>query len=500
MPVTRRDLLTAAAAVGASGVAVTALYGSGRSAFAGAARFQRPLAIPPLLQGEVRDGVRRFDLTLQRGQREFLDGMQTPTAGINGAFLGPVIRVRRGEQVRLDVANRLGEASTLHWHGVHLPAKMDGGPHQVIEAGATWSPRFRIRQPASTQWYHSHLFHRTGVQVYYGLAGLFYIDDDQGDALGLPSDHGVDDIPLVLQDRSFARDGSFRYLTSMHDRMLGMTGDVMLVNGVVLPFLRVRRRLTRFRILNGSNARIYNLAFSDGRRFLQIASDGGLLPRPVPLTSVRLSPGERAEILLEMTPEDDLQLVHVPPPARRARGGGMMGMMQGMMRSDDQPFSIMRLIGSGLEDAGTRPPRRLVEVPAWSEDEAVKTRRFVLEMGMGMMGGGGFRINGRAMDMNRIDETVRLGAVEIWEIVNRSPMAHPFHIHDIQFRILDRDGRPPPAGEQGLKDTVLVEPQETVRVITRFEHYADADSPYMFHCHILEHEDAGMMGQFVVVA
>ena len=181
----------------------------------------------------------------------------------------------------------------------------------------------------------------------------------------------------------------------------------------------------------------------------------------------------------------------------------MMGMMGGMMRTDTQPFSILRINGSEVTPAAGIVPQKLVEPRNWSEDKAAKTRRFVLDMGMGMGmmgGGGGFTINGKSMELKRIDETIRLGDVEIWEISNRSPMPHPFHIHDIQFRILDRDGRKPPANEQGLKDTVLVESGETVRIITQFENYADADSPYMFHCHILEHEDAGMMGQFVVVA
>lgn len=499
MRISRRNLLLTAAAAGVSGIAFPALFV--RNALATAdGRFTNPLEIPPLLEGRQETGIQVYDLQLQRGHRNFFSDLATPTAGINGSFLGPVVKVNRGDRIRLNVSNRLSESSTLHWHGMHLPAKMDGGPHQVIEPGATWSPEFEVRQPASTQWYHSHMYHRTGIQVYFGLAGLLYIEDEASSALGLPSEYGVDDIPLVLQDRSFNRDGSFSYLNSMHDRMVGMTGNVMLVNGVAGASLKARRRRLRLRILNGSNARIYNLEFSDQREFKQIATDGGLLSRPVALRTVRIAPGERAEIVVELSPGDDLMLLHTPPPQRRLVGGGMMGMM---MQSDDQPFSILRIDGSEMAPATGSMPQKLVEPRNWSEDQAAKTRRFVLDMGMGMGmmgGGGGFTINGKSMDMKRIDETIRLGDVEIWEISNRSPMPHPFHIHDIQFRILDRDGRKPPANEQGLKDTLLVESGETVRIITQFENYADADSPYMFHCHILEHEDAGMMGQFVVVA
>jgi FtsP/CotA-like multicopper oxidase with cupredoxin domain len=463
--------------------------------------FRNPLRLPPVQSGQISDDERVIDLSLGYGTSEFLGGRPTPTAGINGAYLGPVVRVRQGDKVRLKVTNRLSEPSTLHWHGLNLPAVMDGGPHQVIHPGKTWVSAFEIRQGASTQWYHSHMYHRTGIQVYYGLAGLFYIDDPRSDALDLPSEYGVDDIPLVLQDRSFNEDGSFRYASSMHDRMMGMMGQFMLVNGTAFARLQVQRQLTRLRLLNGSNARIYNLEFADGREFQQIATDGGLLQQPVPMRSIVLSPGERAEILVEFSAGDDVMLRHKSLPVRSGSGSATMGMMGNMMAANDRPFDIMRFDAAQVKPGPGRIPARLVAPRDWAPADAVRRRQFRLNMrmGMGMMRGGGFGINGRPMDMKRIDARVPLGDIEIWEISNASPMAHPFHIHDTQFRILDRDGRPPQAGEQGLKDTVLVYPRETVRIIIQFENYADADTPYMFHCHILEHEDAGMMGQFVVV-
>lgn len=500
MTLSRRDLLVGAVVAGTAGIVGPALFWRNAEAKIDKEQFVVPLKVPPALDSRKENGVRIFDLELQHGQSNFFSNISTPTAGINGSYLGPVVRVRRGDRVRLNVVNQLSEASTLHWHGVHLPAKMDGGPHQIVRKGETWSPEFEIRQPASTQWYHSHMYHRTGIQVYQGLAGLFYIDDEQADSLNLPSEYGIDDIPLVLQDRAFNRDGTFRYASSMHDRMNGMMGNYMLVNGTLSPRLNVQRRLMRFRILNGSNARIYNLEFSDGREFMQIATDGGLLSHPVPLSSVRLAPGERAEIVVDFAPDDDVLLQHKPLPLRRSVRGGMMGMMRNMMSGDDQPFSIMRFDASKALPSTKKIPNRLVDVRNWSESNAVKTRRFVLDMQMGMrmMQGGGFTINGKSMALDRIDETVRLGDVEIWEFINNSPMPHPIHIHDIQFRVLDRDGKQPSANEQGLKDTVLVNSDETVRVITQFENYTDPTSPYMFHCHNLEHEDAGMMGQFLV--
>ena len=459
------------------------------------ARFTRDLAIPPLLQGEVDEqGIRHYDLTLRQGSMNFLGGQVTSTLGINGDYLGPVIRMRRGEQVRLDVNNELGEASTLHWHGVHLPAAMDGGPHQVVAPGQTWSPRFQVRQPASTQWYHSHRLHETGRQVYFGLAGLIYIDDDHADSLALPSRYGVDDIPLVLQDRAFDEDGRFIYRSEPGPGMRGMMGDVMLVNGVVFPRLKVKHRRVRFRILNGSNARIYNLEFSDRRRFLQIASDGGLLRRRVPLQRLRLAPGERAEIVVVFEWDDDVYLTDVTSASTGGMGDVNDGGLGHLIHFDGKD------IAPAL--AGPPPVELAEEIPTWKPRDAARRRRFVLggRGGRGRMQGGALTINGKYMDMNRIDETVRRGDIEAWEIVNRSPMAHPFHVHDVQFRIHERNGVTPPPNERSLKDTVLVGPGETVLLMMQFRDYADPDSPYMYHCHILEHEDAGMMGQFVVTA
>lgn len=487
-------------AAGAGGLGLlTPLSFSGIAALGESASwFSNPLRLPPIESGRIINQERVIELSLAYGTSTFLGDRPTATAGINGAYLGPVIRARRGDKLKLKVTNRLSEPSTLHWHGLNIPAVMDGGPHQVIEPGKTWTSEFSIRQGASTQWYHSHMYHRTGIQVYYGLAGLFYIDDPQSDALGLPSEYGVDDIPLVLQDRSFNQDGSFRYASSMHDRMMGMMGQYMLVNGTAFARFQVQKRLTRLRVLNGSNARNYNLEFADQREFRQIATDGGLLHQPVSMRNIVLAPGERAELLVEFGPGDDVMLRSKSLP-RRARARGMMG---NMMNANDQPFDIMRFDGAQISPALQKIPTQLITPRHWPAREAVRSRQFRLNMrmGMGMMQGGGFGINGRPMDMQRIDARVPLGDVEIWELINDSPMAHPFHIHDTQFRILDRDGRPPSAGEQGLKDTVLVYSGEKVRVITQFENYSDARLPYMFHCHILEHEDAGMMGQFLVVA
>ena len=496
--ITRR---TAVKGLIGGGLATSGLFGQWRSAPAFAAS-PGPLIVPSLIKGEVRDGVRVFDLTLQRGISRFFEGVETPTLGINAAYLGPTLQMRAGETVRINVTNRIGEPSTLHWHGLHLPASADGGPHQIIAPEATWSPQFKVKQRASMFWYHSHMAPRTGPQVYQGLAGLMYVSDDETDRLDLPGEYGIDDLPLIIQDRAFNRDGSFYYSASMHNLMMGMQGDTLLTNGGVFPYFEAKTNTLRLRILNGSNARFYNLGFSDGRRFHQIGSDGGLLERPHESDRLMLAPGERVQMVVDLSDGQPVVLRGFPVPNTGMMGPGMMGrgMMGRSMMGDDITFDVLEIRPHGQRVRSAPLPTRLISLDRIDASEAIRTRRFTLEMGMGgMMMGGGFTINGKTMDLARIDEKVRVGTTEIWEIENVSPMPHPFHVHDVQFRILDRNGSPPQPGERGLKDTVIVSPRERVRLLLGFADYSDPDSPYMYHCHNLEHEDAGMMGQFVVV-
>ena len=496
--ISRRSVLWGATAAGA------ALLMPSRSSLAAAGRFANPLRIPPLLEGMPGTGGKVYDLNVTSGKSEFLSRVSTPTLGINGAYLGPTIRCRTNDRVTMRVRNSLTEPTTLHWHGLHLPAASDGGPHQVVQPGTVWETSFAIKQAASLCWYHSHLMEQTGEQVLRGLAGLFLIEDEQSQSPGLPSDYGVDDIPLVIQDRRFKADGSFDYDLTMHDVMMGYKGNVVLVNGTASPHVVLRRQRTRLRILNGSNSRIYTLGRDDGADLVVIGSDGGLLEQPERLRRVRLGPGERVEVLLDMQRDQSIRLMSYPD--RAAAGGRGPGMMMGGMAGNIEALPVIELRAEKLETSDLALPERLILVPGWTAAQAARTRSFLLDMPMmgmgGMMGGAGMGgamgINGRSMDMDRIDERVSLGSIEIWRIRNTTPLAHPFHIHGVQFRTLDRDGRPPLPHERGLKDTVMVDPDSTVRIITEFSDFADPKRPYMYHCHILEHEDAGMMGQFVV--
>ena len=433
------------------------------------------------------DGKRVYDLIMRPGSMAYVSGKQTATFAYNCNILGPTLLMHKGDEVVINVTNQLGEPTTTHWHGIHLPAIMDGGPHQRIDNGNTWQAQYTIMNEEATFWYHPHLMNKTAEHVYHGLAGLFIVKDPQSE-LALPDQYGTDDIPLIIQDKIFDADGSFNYPGTRS----GVKGDQFLVNGAVTPVFDAPAQFVRFRLLNGSNARIYNFGFSDDRQFHQIGTDGGLLERPVPLTRLRLSTGERAEILVDFSGEENSQV-------RLVSFSSELDNINPFWNSnamDDSAFDIMTIdVKAATANPTTALPASLASINCLQEGQAARTRPFELEMGLS----GPMTINGQSMDMNRIDQTIKLNDTEIWEITNNSDMPHPFHVHDIQFLILTRDGSPPAENEAGWKDTVLVMPHETVRIITHFSDFADPDKPYMFHCHILEHEDAGMMGQFVVV-
>jgi FtsP/CotA-like multicopper oxidase with cupredoxin domain len=297
MRVTRRSFL-AAAALGGIGLAGAGLFRAARSERAGAAFDGQPLAVPPLLDARAHGGS--IELTVREASTPFFKGVASRTLGYNGSYLGPTLRMHSGDDVSITVDNRMGSPTTVHWHGLVVPGELDGGPHQEIAPGGTWRPRLPVRQPAATLFYHSHLHLATAEQVYFGLAGMLIVADEAERELGLPSEYGVDDLPLVLQDRSFV-DGRMVLPSGMMDLMQGRRGDTLLVNGTVEPVARVPARRVRLRLVNGSNARIYDLAFGDRRVFHWIASEGGLLDAPVEPHSLPLTPGQRAEILVDFS-------------------------------------------------------------------------------------------------------------------------------------------------------------------------------------------------------
>jgi FtsP/CotA-like multicopper oxidase with cupredoxin domain len=482
-------VIATVAVLATTAVAVTLLLsgctGTPTVSTIGAIRFTNPLTVPPLAASTVSaDGTRVFDLTAGEGESQFLPGAATPTSGYNGPYLGPTLRARNGEKVEVRVHNNLSETTTLHWHGMHLPAAVDGGPHQPIAPGGERDPAWTIDQPAATLWYHPHPHGETEGQVAQGLAGMFILDDPAEQALPLPRNYGVDDIPVIVQDVAFdsqnrlvRRDGGF----------VGALGDQLLVDGTMHPYLDVGTDVVRLRLLNASPARVYDFALSGGRSFDMIASDGGLLDAPVNLDHIQLSPAERAEILVTMSPGERLVLRSGKPdlgiPAAAAGFGGSSG-------GSDQ-FDVLQLRAAAtLAHVGEVPPS-LVPVERLDASAATRERTFSMD---------GTEINGRHMDMSRIDVVVTLGDTEIWNIRNDMGLPHSFHVHDEQFQVLDVGGAPPPPELAGWKDTIYLRPNTGYRIVLRFTDYADPKHPYMYHCHLLRHEDDGMMGQFLVVA
>lgn len=445
-----------------------------------AVEFRNPLNIPPIATSESTGGKRVFDLVVQAGKCRLISSTETETWGVNGPFLAPTIRARRGEEIAIRVTNRLDEATTLHWHGMHLPAAADGGPHQMIEAGDTWLTGWTIDQPAATLWYHPHPHGQTERHVYKGLAGMFIVDDEAESALDLPRRYGVDDIPVIVQDKSFDEDGQ---LIESERRDNGMLGDTILVNGTFSPRFKVTSERTRLRLLNASSARFYAFGFSDGRAFDVIASDGGLLRERTSMTRIMLSPAERAEIIVELSGEENVTLRSYPQEL------GISDRLAERTGARDE-LDILLLEATSTLKPSPPVPLHLSGETDLDPGNVAETRAFEL---------GDNRINGLRMDMDRIDAAIQVDTTEIWEVVNTHTQPHNFHVHDVQFQILDIDGSAPPPALAGWKDTVYTPPDVRFRLIMRFSRYTDPEVPYMYHCHLLWHEDQGMMGQFVVV-
>jgi FtsP/CotA-like multicopper oxidase with cupredoxin domain len=454
---------------------------------------QNELIIPPLLKPQIVGEEKVFVLSAEKGETVFLEGKPTKTAGYNGMYLGPTLRAHKGDHMRIILTNNLSQPITTHWHGMHLPAIMDGGPQQEIAPDGVWEPHWTIANEAATLWYHPHLLGSTGEEVYSGLAGMVIIDDENSDSLTLPKEYGVDDLPLIVQDREFQEDGQFVYAPQRKDELghTGMLGETILVNGTYAPFVDVPAQQIRLRILNASNARRYNFGFEGGRTFYQIATDGGLVPSPIARARLLLAPGERAEVIIDLTGETEpltliSDAVHEENEVLR-----FARTMINAERDENQVFKIIELRPQSTAKVDVTIPRLLNSIERIPATSAMRTRRFILNPR-------NRSINGQVMNHHYVNEIVHSGDIEIWEIINLSGTYHPFHIHGVQFQILDRGGRPPADNELGWKDTVLVSNAEIVHVIMRFPEFSDPHTPYMYHCHILEHEDMGMMGQFIV--
>ena len=462
-----------------------------------AVQAQNALFIPDTLSGS------RIELNLQKGMVPYFNGTATATMGANGDILGPTLFLQHGDSVFMTVNNHLDDTTTVHWHGLHVAPENDGGPHTYMIPNATWKPAFRVLDRAATYWYHPHLHHKTDKHVSKGIAGLIIVRDEAEAALELPRTYGVDDIPLVLQTKDFDADNQI----VAHSN----SDDVLLVNATLNAFMELPAQVIRFRLLNGSSQRAFHIGLSNQAQFYQIASDGGLLAEPYVTKRLVLAPGERAEILVDLSNLQGQEISiksfasELPNGIYGASNPGMganmtlNGYSPNPLNGADFDLLVIKVVAQNSNPI-VQIPATLVDTKPLKSADADITRTLTFTaatMGMNQLNGN-FLINNTPFDMMKVNYDIPLDHTEIWSLSNQSGIAHPFHIHDVQFNIISRGGAAPAANEQGWKDVVLVRPMETVQFLTKFEDFFNSQIPYMYHCHLLTHEDMGMMGQFTV--
>jgi len=435
------------------------------------------LRAPPVLRNESDEpGVVEVTLTAARARLSLIPGR--PRADVfayNGVVPGPTLDVREGDRVMVHFRNELPEPTTVHWHGIHLPAGADGSPFDPILPGQSFDYVFTIPEgTAGTYWYHPHPDGRSSAQVALGLFGAIIVR-----AIDDPLPASISEKLLILSDNRIMADGSIDLPAAdspggLIDAENGREGTDLFVNGQIMPEIGIRSgEVQRWRVVNASAARVYRLALP-GRTFLHVGDDGGLFERPAEVSEVVIANSERVELLVRGTG---------PPGGRETFRTLPYDRYVPQTRPADwnQPRDLLTL--AYTDDPAVAPveiPTVLRPVVALDPGQATANRVIVFTQGL---------INGRTMDLDRVDISGRLGATEIWEIENLVGMDHPFHLHGFRFQVLDRNGEP--VLHRSWKDTVNVPRHETVRIIVRFEDFA---GKWMFHCHILDHEDLGMMG------
>lgn len=438
--------------------------------------FSNPLVLPKVIQNPQDYAMTAKNTLTKMGN----NGMTEIMSYMENMPIGPLLKMQKGHNFSLAFKNNLDEHTNIHWHGLVIPAKMDGHPEDLVHANESFNYRFTVNQRAGTYWYHPHPHEATARQTYMGLAGMIVVNDAEEAALKLPS--GELELPLIISDKRLTN-STLRYNPTTNEVMSGYMGETITVNGVAFPYTEISSTTYRLRILNASNARIYNLAFSNNLPFTVIGSDGGLLENPAKVTSLLLCPAERIDILVDF---GSLKMSDVAflksntfPNGSKAQG--------------QEEFNLMKFVVKKEVSETYTIPAKLSSIEKLPMSN--KTRSFKLQMKMGLRMT--HRINNKLYAASRIDETVKVGDIETWILDNKSDEPHPMHIHGVQFQVSERSGsRGILPHEKGWKDVVLLMPNETVKVTMKF---SDNKGKYMVHCHNLEHEDDGMMLQFEIV-
>lgn len=481
-----------------------------------------PLGVLDMTDASITLKARAATLPLVQGKSSPFLIYETQYGG--KSYQNPIIRVKRGSQFRATLQNGLNEPTIIHWHGLHVPGLMDGHPRTTVAAGGRYDYAFTVTNRSGMYWYHTHSHHLTAKQAYFGLAGIFMVEDDDETALRktLQLEPGVTELPLLIQDKQFNSAGELAYASNPMQSMMGQLGDTILVNLTPQPRLAITNRLYRFRILNGSNSRIYKLAFTHRGKSLPyaiIGTDAGLLERPYTAQEVFLAPAERIDILFDasrLRTDDEILLKSLAFESmnHQMMGGGMGGMggMMGSMGGSDlalgAEFEIMKLVVAANGAAASAPlPERLSGIER-IDTAGAAVRHISLTMQRMR-----WLINGESFKMDRYPLESRSNSIELWDIENAEmSMPHPMHMHGFSFQVVHRtnspsqlrklaqDGNGRLITDMGWKDTILVWPGETVRIAIDFTNPFKGDQLYLFHCHNLEHEDQGMMVNHRVTA
>ncbi|MFJ9724616.1 multicopper oxidase family protein [Streptomyces sp. NPDC101209] len=438
-------------------------------------KYSLPLPLPRVLQPySTADGTDRYRLTMRPARAQILPGLWTDVLTYGGHFPGPVIRARSGRPVTVEQHNALDMPTSVHLHGASVSEQDDGKPMLTIAPGQQRTYTYPNNQPHASLWFHDHAHHMESEHVYRGLAGTYLLTDDLEQDLPLPS--GPYDIPLAIRDARFDENGRLIYVMGDHPNR-----TTLLANGRAYPYLRVAARTYRLRLLNSANLRSIRLRLADGSDIVQIGSDGGLLPRPHTTDAIALSPGERADVIIDFSRYPlGTQLILNNTNLE----GGPADQLGEVMR-----FDVVRTAVDHSEI-----PAQLRTLPPLPTPTAERTITLHMDED-GRPDPQGY-INDKTYDPDRIDTLIRHGASEIWTVTNTNQFVpHNLHLHLVQFRILERDGQAPGPAESGLKDTVMVMPGETVKLQATFDTYRGT---YLYHCHLIDHSAMGMMAQFKV--
>ncbi|MCT4356445.1 multicopper oxidase domain-containing protein [Streptomyces sp. Je 1-79] len=431
-------------------------------------RFRLAMPVPPVLAPvSTRGGRDVYDITMRPGTTEILPGIRTDVLTYNGSFPGPTLKARSRRPVVVRQRNRLTMPTSVHLHGASVPVSSDGAPMDTIAPGDSRTYVYPNRQPHASLWYHDHAHHMESEHVYRGLAGSYLLTDALERMLPLPT--GAYDVPIAIRDARFDAEGQFVYAMGDQAR------TTILANGKAYPHFKVAARKYRFRLLNSANMRAFNLRLADGSEIVQIGTDGGLLPRPHTTESIFLSAGERADVVIDFSRYPvgtKIVLENTAPPGPA-----------------DQIGQVLRFEVDRRAYDNSAVPRFLRPLRPLPQPTGERTIKMSMQPPKAFM-------DDKVYDHERVDAWVRHGASEIWTVFNAGPAPHNFHMHLVQFRVVERNGKDPNPADMGLKDTVNLLPGETVKLQATFDSYRGA---YVYHCHMLDHSAMGMMATMKIV-